>query len=168
MRHLSIEQLKALLAAIPSERNRLMILVAASHGLRVSEVTNLTGKDIQDGFVSVKRLKGSYHTIQPYVAHADPMLDESRPLAELSRTVKDDERLFPMTRSGVLKLMQRAGAKAGIPEHLLFPHVLKHTCGKAVIGQGIEFARQYLGHKSHSVHGGIRSRIRRGSKPGFR
>ena len=40
------ERLKALLAAIPSKRNRLMVLVAFCHALRVSEVINLTGADI--------------------------------------------------------------------------------------------------------------------------
>jgi integrase len=148
MRYMSIAQVKALLSAIPDDRNRLMVLVAFNHALRVSEVTNLTGRDIQDGHVSVQRLKGSMKTIQPFVASPDPLLDESVRLAELARTVGRTERLFPMTRNGVYKLIQRAGKVAGLPEHLLFPHALKHSAAMAVIGQGIEFTRQYLGHVS--------------------
>jgi integrase len=128
--------------------NPTLSAIVLNHALRVSEVTNLTGRDIGDGHVSVQRLKGSLKTIQPIVSSPDPMLDESVGLAGLARTIGRTERLFPMTRNGVYKLIQRAARVAGLPEHLLFPHGLKHSAAMAVIGQGIEFTRQYLGHVS--------------------
>ncbi len=149
MHYLDRSELKSLLAAIPDDRNRLMVLVAFHHGLRVSEVINLTGASIRDGHVKVQRLKGSLKTIQPYVRHSDPALDESKGLEELARTVKPSERLFPITRFGADKLMRRAGAKAGLPVHLCHFHVLKHSVASQSIGKaGIENVRQWLGHKS--------------------
>jgi integrase len=154
MTHLTPDEIKQLLREIPSERQRLMIRVGFLHGLRVSELINLDRDSIRDGYVKVQRLKGSNKTVQPYVQHADPELDESKGLRELFRSVKPGEKLFPMTRNGVYKLMQRAGARAGIPAHKLHPHALKHACAKVSIDKiGIQRVRQYLGHKSISSTG---------------
>jgi integrase len=149
MQHLTMDELKGLLAEVKGERNRLMILVGFWHGLRVSELTKLVGADVKDGYIDCQRLKGSLRTIQPFIHHDDPDLDEAPGLISLAREVGPNERLFPMTRNGVLKLMKRAGKRAGIPEHKLHPHILKHTIAMQTIGKsGIENVRQWLGHKS--------------------
>jgi integrase len=149
MRSLDRSQLKALLAAIPDARNRLMVLVAFNHGLRVSEVINLTGANIRDGYIKVQRLKGSLKTVQPYVKHPDPDLDESEGLEKLALTANPGEKIFPMTRFGADKLMRRAGSKAGLPAHLCHFHVLKHSvAAQSIQKAGVEHVRQWLGHKS--------------------
>lgn len=126
-----------------------MVCVGFLHGLRVSELTQLTRESIRDGHLDVQRLKGSLRTIQPFVKHPDPLLDESHALNKLYGTLKPGERLFPWTRNGVYKMIQKAGIKAGIPVHKLHPHALKHSCAMLSIKQaGIENVRQYLGHKS--------------------
>lgn len=154
MQHLTLDELRTLLMAEPDPKHRLMLKVGFWHGLRVSELINLTEVNIRDGYVSVQRLKGSMKTIQPYMVHEDPMLDESKELTILAQTLKPGERLFNMTRSGVLKLMKRRGAKAGIPRHKLHPHVLKHTIAMQTIHTaGIEHVRQWLGHKNISSTG---------------
>jgi integrase/recombinase XerD len=154
MNHLTQDEIKALLQEVPDPLQRLMFKVGFLHGLRVSELINLTREDIRDGYVKVQRLKGSMKTIQPFVKHSDSALDESDELTSLFGTLAPKERLFPMTRNGVYKLMQRAGKRAGIPTHKLHPHALKHSCAMAVIGKvGIEEVRQYLGHKSLSSTG---------------
>lgn len=149
MRYLTIDEIKALNREIPNERQRLAVLVAFEHGLRVSEVINLKKEDIKDGYISVQRLKGSLKTVQPYVKHTDPELDESSGLVKLYKELKPGERLFPWTRNGMWKLMQRAGERAGIPAHKLHFHALKHSCAMVSIDKiGIQRVRQYLGHKS--------------------
>jgi len=126
-----------------------MLKVAFLHGLRVTEFTSLTRESIKDGYLQVQRLKGSLKTVQPFVKNDDPDLDESVELSELYKALKPGERLFPMTRNGVYKLMQRAGERAGIPSHKLHPHALKHSCAMVAIDKiGIQRVRQYLGHKS--------------------
>lgn len=154
MQHLTQDELKTLIQSVSNPRYQLMIKVGVLHGLRVSELVNLTKEDIRDGYITVNRLKGSNKTVQPFVSHPDPILDESKALQALYGELKAGQRLFPMTRFGVYKLIQRAGTKAGIPKHKLHPHVLKHTCAMLSIKKaGIENVRQYLGHKSISSTG---------------
>jgi integrase/recombinase XerD len=149
MHHLTRSEVKSLLQAVPDQRQRLMLLVTFNHGLRVSETITLTGASIRDGFVKVQRLKGSLKTIQPYVRSEDPDLCEFDGLTELARTATPRERLFNITRDGVLKLMKRAGKRAGLPEHLCHPHILKHSICHAVIhSAGVENVRQWVGHRS--------------------
>lgn len=154
MVHLSKDEIKSLLREVKKPLHKLMLKVTFLHGLRVSETINLTKEDIRDSYVKVQRLKGSLKTVQPYVSSTDPEIDEAKELHALYGTLKPGERLFPMTRNGVFKLMQRAGVKAGIPLHKLHPHALKHSCAMAGIKTtGIENVRQYLGHKTISSTG---------------
>lgn len=153
MKHLTAEEVKAIIQHIDKPRQRLMVLVAFYHGLRISELINLKGRDIQDGYVSVQRLKGSLKTIQAFITSHDPEMDEAEPLTMLSVTTKMDELVFPMTRNGFHKLIRRAGTAAGIPQHKLHAHALKHGCAMILIKKGIEYTRQHLGHRSISSTG---------------
>lgn len=154
MQHLTREEIKRLLAEIPVARQKLLVLVTYLHGFRASESLALTGNDIRDGHINVQRLKGSLRTIQPYVHSDDPDMDEAAHLTALSKTLLPKDKLFPWTRNGMYKLIQRAGLRAGIAKHKLHPHALKHSCAMAAIGTvGIENLRQYLGHKSISSTG---------------
>jgi integrase/recombinase XerD len=149
MHHLEIDEIKKLLNEIPQPRQRTMIKVALLHGLRVSELITLRRENIRDGYVNVQRLKGSLKTVQPFVASSDPDLDESQDLRALYVELQPKEILFPMSRNGVYKLMQRAGQRAGIPAHKLHPHALKHSCAMTLVGvMPINDLQTYLGHKS--------------------
>ena len=66
MFHLDRQQLEALfqVARAQSERDWLMILVVYNHGLRATEVVTLTPANLRDGFLTVKRLKGSRCTLR--------------------------------------------------------------------------------------------------------
>lgn len=154
MKHLTIEEFKSLLEAVPKPRQRLMLKVGFWHGLRVSELVGLDETNIRDGYIKVQRLKGSLKTVQPYLQHSDPLLDESAELTQLASALKTGERLFPWTDRAVRKLMVRAGQRAGIPRHKLFPHILKHSIAMHTIHRaGIENVRQWLGHKNISSTG---------------
>jgi integrase len=143
------DEVKTLIQHIPNYRHKLMVVMAYSHGLRVSELISLKGEDVQGGYVKVQRLKGSLKTVQPYVHSEDPDLDEAAALTMLAVTTKSKDKLFDITRNGFLKVIKRAGKVAGIPEHKLHPHALKHSTAMNLIGTtGIENVRQYLGHKS--------------------
>lgn len=150
MNYLKKHELRSLLSSIPDESNRLMILVGFWHGLRVSEIISLTGRNIQDGYLIVQRSKKSKRTIQPFITHKDTLLDEATPLLALAKQRGPDEKLFTNigTRDGVAKLMQRAGALAGIPRHRCHPHALKHSIAMVMHkgGKGIKEIQTYLGH----------------------
>jgi Phage integrase family len=66
-----------------SARNWAMVLLAYRHGLRASEVCELRLADIdlKAESISIRRLKGSLHTVQPLYQHkGQPLLDEGRAL----------------------------------------------------------------------------------------
>jgi integrase len=159
MRYLTKTELKALLVAIPTvssegneERHQLMALMQFSHSLRVSEVINMLGRQIRNGFLTVQRLKGSEKTVHPLFEDADALFNEAKLIPEFMEKYKigPKDRLFPMTRSGVLKLYQRAGKKAGIPEHKLTTHALKHTRNQLLSRSGVslDYLQKFNGHRS--------------------
>lgn len=166
MQSLDRAEIKALIQNVSGThndvRNRLMVLVTFYHGLRASEVTGkrlvpggeiqggIRGRDIQGGHLSVKRLKGSLPTVQPFVKHPDPLLDEATPLLVLANTIGPDELVFPITRFGFYKMMRIAGSRAGIPDFKkVRPHILKHSIAcQTIKSAGIEMVRIRLGHKS--------------------
>ena len=157
MKHLDRSQLLAVLgeAKKDSSRNWLMLALTYNHGLRVSEVLALTPAHIKDGFLSVRRLKGSLHTTQPLIGSAEPLLDERTVIIKMEVSGLQNVRLFPVTRQAVHKIFRKYCLRAGVPEHLAHVHSLKHSCVthalKAVEANGnagIHFVKQWAGHKS--------------------
>jgi integrase len=78
---LTPEELLAVLkvARRRSTRDWAMTLLAYRHGLRASEACGmkLADVDLRSGSLSVHRLKGSLHTVQPLYHHkGQPLLDE--------------------------------------------------------------------------------------------
>ena len=71
---LTPQEMLALLKAAKnrSTRDWAMILLAYRHGLRASEVCGikLADVDLKAGSISIRRLKGSLHTIQPFTSTA--------------------------------------------------------------------------------------------------
>ena len=157
--HLTADEVEKLLKVAKGGRNgprdRLMVLMAYRHGLRVSELCDLQWSDIdfKAGTVHVRRLKGSKDSTH-YLES-----DESRPLKALHKAsyspyVFTSERGGPMSAAGFRKQLTRWGdkAKLGFPCH---PHMLRHACGYALANRGMDTRslQAYLGHASimHTV-----------------
>jgi len=156
MEHLSNVEIHAVLSQAKASRDRdwLMILVGFWHGLRASEVVAITAGSIVDRHLTVARLKGSLKTVQPLVAHADPLLDEATGLFEYAAEMHSNQKLFPVSRVQFYRLFHRYALAAGIAARNAHPHILKHSIAMQSIGTaGIENVRQYLGHKSLSSTG---------------
>lgn len=152
---LSQEQLLRLLKAAKNskdrhaERNWLMLCVGYWHALRTSEMFSLKGTDIRDGFITIRRKKGSLLTPQKIIRHKNPLLNEAPALIKLAREV-GDRPLFPVVHTQVRNIFRRYAEKARIPSPYAHFHVLKHTRAMLQVqaGIGIENIRQALGHKS--------------------
>lgn len=155
MTHLTREQIALLLerAQVTDKTGRLhlMILLGWHHGLRASEICRLQVRDFDmvGGFLTVGRLKGSLRTTQPLFP------DELSILPPLLRGKEAADFVFPgrkigchFSYAGFYDRFVGLCRDLGFPEHLSHPHVLKHSTGMTVIKQGIEFCRQYLGHRS--------------------
>lgn len=147
----SKEEILRLLAAarVASERDFLMILVAYLHGLRASEVVAITRDHIAGDHLDVKRLKGSEHTVQPLISHDNPLLNERAGLAEYSKRMLGNQRLFPICRQHFWRMVQKHGKTAGLPAPMCHPHTMKHTIGfELADAKGLPVTQTHLGHKS--------------------
>lgn len=147
MEYLDKGELRRLLGAAYSNNklHHLCLLVGFWHGLRVSEAISIEGKDIQDGLLSVKRLKKSKPTIQPLHVDTDPLFDES-PLTKIKG------RMFPYTRQYVDKFVKKYGELAGIHPDKRHYHALKHSVAMIVYEntKSLPLVQSYLGHKAAS------------------
>ena len=157
MHALSNKELRQILEAARAVRERdwLMILVAFSHGLRVSELTGFTSNAVRDGYLTIQRLKGSLKTTQALLESEDPLFNEKDALVKFARRARAGRPVFNISRVQFWRLMKRYGRDAGIPEHKNHPHILKHSIATQALkaGAGIEDVRQHLGHKSLSSTG---------------
>lgn len=149
MQALTEQQLLRFLAACrdANEIDWLMALLAYHHGLRVSELTGrwavkrvkgqkvayfhhgIRASDVEDGRLTVVRLKGSKRTCQPLVTHSNPLLNEREALIRLASRKLPNQPLFKFDRTTVWRRLQRHGRKAGI--RLSSAHIrgIKHTLG---------------------------------------
>lgn len=138
------------------QRDACAILLAYSHGLRVSELVGLTWSqiDFADGVIHVRRVKSGRPGSQPLRG------SEIRALRQLRRDwpegqfVLQTERGGPWTASGFRKTLSLIGKAAQFawPIH---PHMLRHGCGFKLANDGVDTRRlqQYLGHRNitHTV-----------------
>jgi type 1 fimbriae regulatory protein FimB/type 1 fimbriae regulatory protein FimE len=138
-------------------RDATMILVAYRHGFRAAELVDLRWDQIDFDHASlhVRRAKRGTPATHPIIG------DEMRVLRKLQREqdpkspfVFTSERGSPFTRAGFARLVERAGAAAGLgfPAH---PHMLRHACGFALANKGHDTRalQAYLGHRNiqHTV-----------------
>jgi integrase len=139
------------------QRDATMILVAYRHGFRVSELVDLRWDqiDFDRGTLAVRRTKRGTPSTHPIMG------DELRALRKLQREqepkspfVFTSERGSPFTTAGFARLVERAGAAAGL-KFKAHPHMLRHACGFALANKGHDTRslQAYLGHRNiqHTV-----------------
>jgi integrase len=138
-------------------RDAAMILVAYRHGLRASELVDLRWDqiDFDTATLAVRRVKKGTPATHPIRG------DELRALRRLQREqeprspfVFTSERGAPFTTAGFARMVERAGAEAGLG-FKAHPHMLRHACGFALANKGHDTRalQGYLGHKNiqHTV-----------------
>jgi hypothetical protein len=117
----------------------------------VSELIQIRGWDIQDGQLSVSRLKRSNTTLQPIRVDSDPLFDCS-PVLEMA-TGNPESRLFPFSRQRVDQFVRRYARLAGLHlDKAHFHSVCKHSIAMALWNEthSLGQIQSYLGHKSSS------------------
>ena len=162
---LTPEELLAVLkvARRRSTRDWAMILLAYRHGLRASEACGmkLADVDLRSGSLSVHRLKGSLHTVQPLYHHkGQPLLDEVTAMRAWLRERNCDgsDYLFTSQKGGRLhraqffRIFRACAEAAGLPLEKRHPHCLKHSLATHLVAGNVNLAlvRQCLGHKAIS------------------
>jgi type 1 fimbriae regulatory protein FimB/type 1 fimbriae regulatory protein FimE len=156
--YLTEAEIEKLLAAAGKSRNptrdKLLVLMAYRHALRVSELVAIQVEqlDLKAATIHIVRAKNG----TPGIHSLDG--DELRLIRKL---MKEDnivsgflflsERGAPLSIDGAQKLVERLGETAGFafPIHV---HMLRHSAGYALAGRGIDTRtlQAFMGHRSIS------------------
>jgi type 1 fimbriae regulatory protein FimB len=150
---LTQDEMRRLLSAIDSKRDRAMFLLAYRHGLRASEVGMLrtTDLDLKQYRLWIQRLKNSLaglHPLQPDELKAlKAYLKERQSNAPAIFLSRND---MPISRRRLDELIKRYGERADIPESKRHFHALKHSIATHLLDAGadLRFVQDWVGHAS--------------------
>ena len=136
-----------------AQRDAAAILIAFSHGLRVSELVALRWSqfDLTDGVVHVSRRKNGRPSTQPLRGSELRALRRLRRLWPDGQFVLQTESGDPWTEAGFRKMLARTGEAAGFPWPV-HPHQLRHATGYRLANDGVDTRtiQAYLGHANIS------------------
>ena len=130
------------------------------HGLRVSELCTIKVKDVnlEAGEFYAHRLKGSDGGPHPFYNGESGAVRAWLAQRAMMNPPDDCDTLFiserrkPLSRCTVWLMISQVAKAAGL-EHLeIHPHMLRHSCGYALVNKGtdIRIIQGYLGHRSIS------------------
>lgn len=161
--YMSNEQLEKFLKAAKEygPREHAMFLFAVAHGARVSEIAKLRISDInfKSEQVHIARLKGSLDSTQNLLkVKGNPLFNEATVVKtwldarqpDADNYVFNSQKSTRLDRVTIYKLFKAIARKAGLPDTLQHPHVLKHTAAMLMVQAGANafLIRQHLGHRS--------------------
>jgi type 1 fimbriae regulatory protein FimB len=147
---------KAARAGRHGVRDDAMILLAWKHGLRCEELIKmqLAQANLDARELHVIRVKGSVSTHHPLDDDERRCLKRwlrvrTKMAGADSRWLFLSERGTGLQRFAFNRLLQTIGQRAGFACPI-YPHILRHSCGFHLAGQGIDAFRiaAYLGHKN--------------------
>lgn len=157
---LSTQEVDALIAGIDSKskhafRNRCMLELLYSCGLRVSELTQLNKSDLffEKGLIRI-RGKGDKLRWVPVAESTSKLIDEHR-LKEQKAIKVYEDRLFlnnrgkELTRNMVFTIVKNAALRADINKKIS-PHTLRHSFATHLVENGadIQLVQHMMGHAS--------------------
>lgn len=161
--YMSGEQLERFLGTAKGfgPREYAMFLFGYAHGARISEICNLRMSDIdfRNEQIHIARVKGSIQSTQAMLKmKGTPLFNEAaafkewlavRP-ADADNFVFNSQKATKLHRVSAAKLFRAIAKKAGLPDTLQHPHVLKHTAAMTMVQAGANafLIRQQLGHRS--------------------
>jgi integrase/recombinase XerD len=155
---LSPEEVRALLSALRTARDRAMVLAMVVGGLRRCEVLGLRLRDVQiaERSLFIAEGKGGHHRLIPisnsfFNAVGDYLRDDRPRGTKTDRvfvTLKGPTRGEPMTAEGVDKIVRAAWERAGRQRATC--HQLRHTCLTRLraAGMQLEAVQAQAGHAS--------------------
>lgn len=148
---LSRDEILRVIEAVKNRKHKLMIALAYSAGLRVSEVVNLKIYDVQieNLCLHIRQSKGNRDRITIF---SERLRDD---LIQFMACKKSDQYLFESERDGRLasrtaqKIFESAIKKAGIIKPATF-HSLRHSFATHLIEDGVNlrYVQELLGHKN--------------------
>jgi integrase/recombinase XerD len=155
---LAPDEVRALLAALRTSRDRAMVLAMLLGGLRRCEVLGLRMVDVRvaDRSVFIVEGKGGHQRVVPvanpfFVALGDYLRDERPPGAATERVfvaLKGPRRGNPLSAEGLDEIMAGARRRARLDHGTC--HQLRHTCLTRLreAGMALEAVQAQAGHRS--------------------
>ena len=149
---LSREEVKALLLAPRHLKHRAILATLYATGLRVSELCQLQGPDIDSKrmVIQVRQGKGKRDRVGMLSPNLLPLLRPYWKLSQLQSWLLPGPRVTePSTPAGVAHICTQAGHAATLKK-AVYPHVLRHTCATHLLEAGVDLRRMQLllGHAS--------------------
>lgn len=147
-----------------SLRDYLLLEMLYASGMRVSEIVSLPLSVITHDIKTLNIIgKGNKERIVPLNENAINALEQWLPEREkeLNKSRKKESKwLFPssskqghLTRDGFFKALKKIAHKAGIDEHLVSPHVFRHSFASHLIAHNADLrsVQKMLGHADIST-----------------
>ena len=148
--YLEKEQVDEILNAAKTcnHRDYLLLRFMWRTGVRVSEVINVTPKDIEykNGVVNIRKAKGGRQRRVPLDQDTLKMLSDY----VLALNIPEDAPVFPIQRNRVFSIVKKYGNMRGVNIH---PHTLRHSFAINMVRGGTDLRRVQLmlGHTSLSI-----------------
>lgn len=148
---LSKNEIERMIRVTKNINHRLIILVAYSAGLRLSEIINLKWQDIdlERDLIHIKRAKGK----------KDRVVMLSKKLKEQLNSISQTDSFIFMTNRNkkysdrtIQKIIATAASKANLQKHIT-PHTLRHSFATHLLeaGTDIRYIKNLLGHSDIST-----------------
>lgn len=148
---LSRNEIKQIIDVISNLKHKLIIRLAYSSGLRVSEIQNLKVKDIdlQEKTISIKQAKGFKDriTVLSYKIIADLM--QFMNLKDKNNLLFESERGGKLSTRTLQKIFSNALGKSDIKKDATF-HSLRHSFATHLLENGVDirYVQELLGHQN--------------------
>jgi integrase/recombinase XerD len=149
---LSRDEVKALLLAPRHLKHRAILATLYATGVRVSELCQLRGTDIdsQRMVIQVRQGKGKRDRVVMLSPNLLPLLRRDWKLYQLQSWLFPGPRVTaPITPAGVAHICTQAGHAATLKK-AVYPHLLRHTFATHLLEAGVDLRRiqLLLGHAS--------------------
>src|SRR5881409_351843 len=149
---LSRDEVKALILATNHLKHRAMLATLYATGVRVSELCQLQGTDIdsQRMVIQVRQGKGKRDRFVMLSPNLLPLLRRYWKLYQLRSWLFPGHRITePITRMSVARLCTQAGRAAQLTK-AVYPHLLRHSFATHLLEAGVDLRRiqLLLGHAS--------------------
>ncbi|MEO8897972.1 MAG: tyrosine-type recombinase/integrase [Candidatus Dormibacter sp.] len=159
---LSRDEVAAMEAAAPTERDKLIIRVLADTGMRVGELVGLQPADIiernRNHFLRITHAKGGDNRLAPIMPDLARRL---RRYADRGRPSDSPDRLFvalrrspngriaPLETSGVLQMIRDIAERAQVAKRV-YPHLFRHSFITEALRRGMNplMVAKIVGHTS--------------------
>ena len=146
---LSVEEIKSLIDSAGFKKSKLLIQLLYSSGLRVSELVNLTPKDLdfKQGIGWVRKGKGKKDRLFKLADSISKQLEKQIINNLENKYIFSKDK--PLTTRNIQLLIKKTAIKAGINKKVT-PHTLRHSFATHLLeaGENLVIIQQLLGHEN--------------------